>query len=88
MLFRSSASNGGSFQYFDIAYLYGWSGGLRVSSNEKLFIDFKVQKIKSGPVNYIDLDSITIIDGQTVNFVITEIKPEKFVYQVGLSYTY
>jgi hypothetical protein len=47
-----------------------------------------MQNLKSGPVNYIDLNTITIIDGQAVNYTIKEIVPQKFVYQVGLSYTY
>lgn len=83
-----SAITGSNFQYFDITYIYGWSAGLRVSGNEKLFIDFKLQNLKSGPVNYIDLNSIVIIDGQTINYTVKEIFPQKFVYQVGLSYTY
>jgi adenylate kinase family enzyme len=29
-----------------------------------------------------------IIDGQTVIYTIKEIFPQKFVYQVGISYTY
>ena len=83
-----SAATGSNFQYFDITYVYGWSAGLRVSSNGKLFMDFKIQNLKSGPVNYIDLNTIKIIDGQTINYTIKEIVPQKFVYQVGLSYTY
>ena len=83
-----SVATGSNFQYFDITEVYGWSAGLRVSSNEKLFIDFKLQNLKSGPVNYIDLNTITIINGQTINYTIKEITPQKFVYQVGLSYTY
>ena len=77
-----------NFQYFDITEVYGWSAGLRVSSNGKLFVDFKLQNLKSGTVNYIDLDSVIIVNGQSVNYSIKEITPKKFVYQVGLSYTY
>lgn len=77
-----------NFQYYDLSYLLGWSAGLRISSNEKLFFDFKFQKLDSGPVNYIDLNTITIIDDQNIFYEKTEIYPKKFVYQVGLSYTY
>jgi hypothetical protein len=83
-----SAATGSNFQYFDITEVYGWSAGIRISSNKKLFMDFKIQNLKSGPVNYIDLDNVTIINGQNVNYTIKEITPQKFVYQVGLSYTY
>lgn len=83
-----SAATGSNFQYFDITEVYGWSAGIRISSNEKLFVDFKLQNLKSNPVNYIDLNTITIINGQSVNYTIKEITPKKFVYQVGLSYTY
>lgn len=83
-----SATTGSNFQYFDLTHVYGWSAGIRISSNEKLFMDFKIQNLKSGPVNYIDLSNIKIIDGQTVIYTIKEIFPQKFVYQVGISYTY
>jgi len=48
----------------------------------------KIHNLKSGPENYIDLSNIKIIDGQTVIYTIKEIFPQKFVYQVGISYTY
>jgi hypothetical protein len=83
-----SSTTGSNFQYFDITEVYGWSAGLRISSNEKLFVDFKIQNLKSGPVDYIDLNTITIINSQSINYTIKEITPKKFVYQVGLSYTY
>lgn len=83
-----SATTGSNFQYFDITEVIGWSAGFRISSNEKLFIDFKFQNLISQPVNYIDLNSIIVIDSQSINYTIKEITPKKFVYQVGLSYTY
>ena len=83
----SYASNS-NFQYYDITYVVGWSAGLRISSNEKLFIDFKFQNLKSGPVNYVKLDTFTIIDDENIFYEKTQITPRKFVYQVGLSYTY
>ena len=83
----SYASNS-NFQYYDITYVTGWSAGLRISSNEKLFVDFKFQTLKSGPVNYVKFDTFTIIDDENIFYEKTEIEPKKFVYQVGLSYTY
>jgi hypothetical protein len=83
----SYASNS-NFQYYDITYVTGWSAGLRISSNEKLFVDFKFQNLKSGPVNYVKLNTFTIIDDENIFYEKIQITPKKFVYQVGLSYTY
>jgi len=90
LLFESGGNDyRGSFPIDrDYTNSYGAAGGILLALGEHVFLDAKLQMIRGGEIEYVDLESVTLADVDAVNdlnFSLETTSTDMLIPQVGLS---
>lgn len=80
----TEASNSIS-QHFDMAYSYGWAVGLRIRIAPNIFIDGRFENLIGGPAQYVNQETIQVLDSENITFETNESRTDKYTYQIGIA---
>lgn len=74
--------------HLDMTYCYGWALGLRWRVAPGIYIEGRYENINGGQVQYVDDESISINNDNSIAFDLKESKTNKAVYQVGVAISF
>jgi opacity protein-like surface antigen len=71
--------------HLDMTYCFGWALGLRWRVAPGVYVEGRYENINGGKVKYVNDESISINNDNTIAFDLKESKTNKAVYQVGVA---
>ncbi|MFN5621572.1 MAG: hypothetical protein ACK478_09745 [Flavobacteriales bacterium] len=71
--------------HLDMTYCFGWALGLRWRVAPGVYVEGRYENITGGKVKYVNDESISINNDNSIAFDLKESKTNKAVYQVGVA---
>jgi len=71
--------------HLDMTFLYGWALGLRYRIAPGVYLEARYENLTGGKVQYVDDESISVNNDNTIAFNLKESGTNKAVYQLGVA---